>query len=90
MGLSPAPILGRLPPEAIRIVPFSVWNAMRRLTWPQLLAFITFPICATKQVRTASCRLVTLNRPHRPSTSYNSGKRPSCSSKPTKKNDGES
>jgi hypothetical protein len=44
-------MLAYLPPDAIKIVPFAVWNALRLLTWPQLVAFATFPICATKQVR---------------------------------------
>jgi len=71
IGIDPLTILPILPRSLLSSIPVSIWAVLRYLTWPQLLAFVTFPVCALKQVINvvqfykAAILLVTLDREER-------------------------
>jgi CDP-diacylglycerol--inositol 3-phosphatidyltransferase len=50
IGISAPYLMSCLPVVLQRSVPLSIWAALQRLTWPQLIAGLSFPICAGKQI----------------------------------------
>ena len=50
IGISIPYIMGYLPPTVRHAVPLTIWSTLERLTWPQLLAVVSFPVCFAKQV----------------------------------------
>ncbi|GAA98284.1 uncharacterized protein L969DRAFT_102063 [Mixia osmundae IAM 14324] len=50
IGIRSPLIYSHLPVAILKIVPPTYWSALERLTWPQLVAAITFPICLAKQI----------------------------------------
>ena len=50
IGLDPTFWLGPLPLALVKQLPPSTYWIIRKLTWPHIVALLTFPICAFKQV----------------------------------------
>lgn len=48
LGLSPYLTALSLPPSLLALSP-TFWRALEGITWPQVIALVTFPVCAAKQ-----------------------------------------
>lgn len=50
IGLPVVPLMQMLPMAVRDSVPLIFWVTLQQLTWPQLVAAITLPVCAVKQI----------------------------------------
>lgn len=50
IGISVPQIMSFLPPTIRHAIPLNVWYYIGRITWPQVIAVVSFPICFGKQV----------------------------------------
>ena len=52
LGLDPVLLLRPLPTAVIKALPRASYDLIRRATWPAIVAAISLPVCAFKQVLT--------------------------------------